>query len=131
VKDSLSAISDAGADHPILVGTFVLVVLISTTVHAIILVAHLLLAVSRYFRRQAAELHELSIQYRDEWAYWRRGFDLDRARLLPPEAIDAELKRHNVDAERTTAIVTAVAAAVLRELENSSHKASQGAQRDE
>jgi hypothetical protein len=37
---------------------------------------------------------------------------------MPHDQIDDELRRHNIDAQRTTTIVTAVASAVLRELQD-------------
>lgn len=114
--DLLARVADGAREHPVLVGAFLLVILVSTALHVVIFATHLLLGVSRYFRRQASELNDLRLLIGVELSYWRRDIDFKRARTASMEEINSELRQQEVDPRPTTALVTSIVTQVLREL---------------
>ena len=126
VSSVLDAIADQAVEHPFLIGTLLILILISTSLHVVAVGARLFLEMLRYFRRQTAELQDLGHLYREEFASWRQLLDIAKVRSMTSAEVTAELARKEVDVQRTTEVVNAFVDVLLIRLrdEDGSEKAA-------
>lgn len=115
---AFDTIAKSAGEHPVLVGIVLCLMLVSTVIHIVIFGGYLILGMSKYFRRQVAELLDMRALFGVESNYWRQIFDVLRVRAMSSAQIEIELKRRNIDAKKTTEIVTTLVETMLVQLRN-------------
>lgn len=116
LADILHLLAHSAVEHPFLIGGILVLIVVSTSIHAVVFAGHLFLGLFKYFRRQTAELQDLTFLYREEWQFWRQIFDVARVRSMSRNEIDAELKRQQIDVAQTTQVVASLVELVVTRL---------------
>jgi hypothetical protein len=116
VEVIFESLARAASEHPILIGTVLIVATISTALHAITFAGHLLLGLSQYLRQQMSEVRNLARLLRRERDRWRRQTeDMHQVESMSAQQIADELERHGVDPTQISQLVMAFTAAWLRD----------------
>jgi ABC-type uncharacterized transport system fused permease/ATPase subunit len=122
VANCLDAIAVNAREHPFLIGALLFVIVLSTAVHVIVFTGHLFLGLSKYFRRQTADLKNLTSEYRDEWNDWRHLFEIAQISSKPSEEVSAELAKKDISAAQTIDIVAEIVDLVVLRLRDETNQ---------
>jgi hypothetical protein len=115
----LRALATTAADHPILIGAFLVFMFLSSAAHLLIFSVDLALALSKHLREQAVDVlgrkRRVSRDLR-EWLLVLSDRNADRIESMSEEQLDSELRRLAIDSEISIEMVTALVRAKMDRL---------------